>query len=385
MFKRFLHTTVPVFSRASKLQHHLKPGGPDSMLSFEQEYAIRSSLERFISDYSSKQLPQITLNSLIELAKSDSKTRGKATVDYMTIYNAKRLAAFRHLPYLVVLNPHIAETYSHYLRSLELLLQLQRVEDPQRIHDVLCQVTDIHADAIPSLSQGFQEVSRFHPRDQIVSFLNDHFRDKINMETISSNYVTQHENLEDHVGIVYAKMKPSELINILAGYVNDMTFIKYYKTVPVKVDFGEDIEFPYIRHHFEYVCTELLKNAIRAQIETDRLDSPVLVTIVQDTSPSGHRTLSLRFRDEGGGISPDIEANVFDYSFTSVEAQEKQNGMGDNVMPGEDLAMVAGMGYGLPLTKAYVEQFGGKLELQSCYGLGTDVYVTLIGPDTALL
>jgi anti-sigma regulatory factor (Ser/Thr protein kinase) len=381
VIRRLLHSHSPLFSRVSKLQHHLTPPN----LSFEQEYSIRSSLERFITEYSTKEVPQITLNSLIELAKSDPQRQGIAAINYLTVYNARRLSAFRHLPYLGVLNPHIAETYNLYLKSLELLLQLHRVEDSKMIHDSFVEYTEIHADAIPSLSKGFQEIRKFYPKESIVEFLNTHFRDKINMETIATNYITQYEKQKDHIGIVHSKLKPSDLVTILAGYVNDMTFIKYYKQVPVEIDFGADIEFPYIRHHLEYVITEVLKNSIRAHIENDKTETPVVVTIVQDTSPTGHRTLSLRFRDQGGGISPDIESNIFDYSFTSVEKQEKQSGMGDNVMPGEDLDTVAGMGYGLPLTKAYVEQFGGSLELQSCYGLGTDVYIRLIGPDTDLL
>lgn len=326
-------------------------------------------------------MPQITLNSLIGLAGTDARTRCLATINYLTVYNAKRLAAFRHLPYLVVLNPHIAETYNLYLKSLELLLQLNRVEDTAMIHDSLVEYSEMHTDAIPSLSRGFQEVSNFFPKESIVEFLNNHFRDKINMETVATNYISQYEQLEHHVGIVHSQLKPAELVHVLAGYVNDMTFIKYYKQVPVQVDFGQEVTFPYIRHHLEYICTEVLKNSIRAHIENDCTETPVVVTIVQDISASGHRTLSLRFRDQGGGIAPEIEDKIFDYSFTSVEKAEKQGGMSDNMMPGENVDTVAGMGYGLPLTKAYVEQFGGNLQLQSCYGLGTDVYITLIGPD----
>lgn len=381
MIRRSLHTGHRTLSRATKLHHHISPPN----LSFEQEYSIRSSLERLITDYSQKDIPQISLNSLISLSREPPITNGLASVNYLTTFNAKRLQAFRQLPYIVVLNPHIAETYNLYLKSLELLLNLHRVEDTDKIYQTLTKFSEIHSDAIPSLSKGFQEVSTFFPKEEIVKFLNAHFRDKINMETMTNNFIQSINAPENHMGIVNTKLKISDLVHIFAGFVNDMTFIKYYKQVPVKIDFGEDIEFPHIAPHLEYVFTEILKNSIRAHIENDRADSPVLVTIVENSTIQGKRTLGIRFRDEGGGIPPEIEQHIFDYSFTSVEKQEKQSGMGDNVMPGEDVDNVAGMGYGLPLTKAYVEQFGGRLELQSCYGLGTDVYVELIGPDNSLL
>ena len=38
---------------------------------------------------------------------------------------------------------------------------------------------------------------------------------------------------------------------------------------------------------------------------------------------------------------------------------------------------MAGLGYGLPLSRLYAEYFGGSLELVSLYGHGADVFVRL--------
>lgn len=355
-------------------------------LSFEQEYNIRSSLERLIFEYSRKQIPKITLDSLIDISKKDIATNAIATINYLTIFNTKRLAAFRSLPYLVVLNPHISETYELYLRSLKILLELKPADnDFNKIHNSLIEYSEIHKDAIPSLSQGFQEVSKFYPKDDIVKFLNSHFYDKINMETITNNYINLINKPKDHIGVINTKLNVSEMLKTWAGFVNDMAFIKYYKQVPVQIDFGEDIEFPYIGIHLEYFCTEILKNSIRANIESGNGDKPIKITIVCSKTEDNRQILAIRFRDDGGGISPEVEKNVFDYSFTTVDKKNDDIGMGSNVMPGESVENIAGMGYGLPLTKAYVELFGGSLELQSIYGLGTDVYIELIGPDTSKL
>ena len=40
---------------------------------------------------------------------------------------------------------------------------------------------------------------------------------------------------------------------------------------------------------------------------------------------------------------------------------------------------LAGLGYGLPLGRAYAEYFGGGIAVQSLYGWGTDAYLTLRG------
>ena len=79
----------------------------------------------------------------------------------------------------------------------------------------------------------------------------------------------------------------------------------------------------YVPVHLEYILTEILKNSYRATAERRRSSSasastnnppaPVLVTI----SPSADY-LSLRIRDQGGGIPPSNLSQVFSYAFTTA-------------------------------------------------------------------
>jgi C4-dicarboxylate-specific signal transduction histidine kinase len=38
---------------------------------------------------------------------------------------------------------------------------------------------------------------------------------------------------------------------------------------------------------------------------------------------------------------------------------------------------MAGLGFGLPMTRVYAEYFGGGLEMATMHGYGTDVYLRL--------
>ena len=108
--------------------------------------------------------------------------------------------------------------------------------------------------------------------------------------------------------------------------------------------------------------------------------------------PLAHSTpgVTIRIRDRGGGISPETMPHIWDYSFTTFnddKASSTLSGRSNNMDalsaisgPGGDGAnSLAGLGYGLPLGRAYAEYFGGGIAIQSLWGWGTDVYLSLRG------
>lgn len=165
--------------------------------------------------------------------------------------------------------------------------------------------------------------------------------------------------------------------------------------------------------HLEYIITELLKNAFRASIES-RSDEPIEVTIAPEPplklQPGGAPEIktpsedlgvfksdaikplddnapgvTIRIRDRGGGIPPDVLPNIWSYSFTTfsedddVPGSTGNDGLGAIATASTGGSSIAGLGYGLPLSRAYAEYFGGGIAVQSLYGWGTDVYLRLKG------
>lgn len=85
----------------------------------------------------------------------------------------------------------------------------------------------------------------------------------------------------------------------------------------------------------------------------------------------------MRIRDEGGGVSKEHMKKIFSYAFTtakpSVDDEDDANGSqsilggmlrGGNLMQ-SPLGTIAGLGYGLPMSRLYAAYFGGGLELKS--------------------
>lgn len=186
--------------------------------------------------------------------------------------------------------------------------------------------------------------------------------------------------------------------------------------------------YRYIPVHLEYILTEILKNAFRATVERHAKGTrsgmvpPVIVTVSPPPTSSlpRQRYLSLRIRDQGGGVPPAYLAQIFSYSFTTAGRQAVSSGgswedaglgggpyaaqhIGGSAaldasgsmsgstlfteMTGRGLQMgmgtIAGLGYGLPMSRLYAKYFGGSLDFISLDGWGSDVFVKLRCLDDA--
>lgn len=393
---------------------------------FLQEYKIRTLLERPIYYYAQLPLPKFSIQRLYEQSEKLSPEfileNAKDTVEHLLVYNARRLKEFRNLPYLVVLNPSISESYSTYLQTMSLLITAS-LDPPKTVEEnlkftekFLDEFIDVHADTLPSLSKGFNEVLHLLSVRQIKEFLDAHLKERISMRLIAHQHIQLTKALDSGSNYVEGgkyngvikQLNIPEVIKKNAELVNDICLMKYDQAVSVKIDtnlhpanyWGKDNEvtsqkednsnemlnFPYIEYHLDYILTEIFKNSFRSHIENG-IQEPVQVTISTSENPS---YLELRIRDRGKGILLKILQHIFDYSFTTFETFEGDSYKTLNVPPGVGANAVAGMGYGLPLLKNYVEIFNdtiaepkpktkGLLTIQSYYGWGTDVYLKTVG------
>lgn len=240
------------------------------------------------------------------------------------------------------------------------------------------------------------------------------------------------------IGVIDTALKPAKLVRTCESTVGEICELKYGVRPTVEIVGSEDTTIAHVPMHLEYVLTELLKNSFRATIEAGMEKEAIEVTIApapangprttadhkqekqvdNKQSPNGishqeqgtvdaasgnRKTASaspnirpldnctpgvtIRIRDRGGGISPDVHAKLWEYGFTTFnedEINDKTSGGGitalDVISGGAGGgSSLAGLGYGLPLGRAYAEYFGGGIAVQSLWGWGTDVYLSLRG------
>ncbi|KAF9134977.1 hypothetical protein BG015_003336 [Linnemannia schmuckeri] len=270
--------------------------------------------------------------------------------------------------------------------------------------------------------------------------------DEDSVQDNNSTITTDQSNVNSQViGVVHTQLRPAELVKDCASFVQELCNVNYGSSPDVVINGQTDATFTYVPVHLEYILCELLKNSLRATVEhsvktgrkmdqlvmqrsdrflkgnrgpvvmkedgSEEMDitkrpnefghPPVEVTIAQ----SEHE-ITIRIRDQGGGVSKEDLEHIFDYSFTTVKDEDESSspsssaaadgggGLLDGGSSGNEsesifkgvsrLAMqaglggpIAGLGFGLPLTRIYAQYFGGRMHLVSLQGRGVDVYLKL--------
>lgn len=228
------------------------------------------------------------------------------------------------------------------------------------------------------------------------------------------------------VGIIETQLSPARMTRMCAAFVKDLCEGTLGSAPELVLEGDLDVTYTGVPVHLEYVMTELLKNSYRATTESffkrqqEKLSSPryrssnsrgreqdndamppVIVSIAQSANH-----VSLRIRDQGGGISPSNLPHVFSYAFTTAadghggkdEMQEAEDsgggpyamqavgGTGGDALAemgkmglASGLGTLAGLGYGLPMARIYAEYWknDSALDLVSLYGHGCDTFVKL--------
>ena len=268
------------------------------------------------------------------------------------------------------------------------------------------------------------ECRKYISPSDVTKFLDEHLRTRIGTRLIAEQHIALHLSSHPHnngnahkfqnasssyIGVIDTALRPAEIIKQCESFVSEICELKYgvRPTVIIKGEPGTTLA--HVPTHLEYIITELLKNAFRATVENGKEREPIEVTIaaspVMQNSPelvvsgtmqqsvdqglasnSSIPGVTIRIRDRGGGISPDNFPNIWDYSFTTFadnDIPDNHNGKIDalNTISGSggDSSSLAGLGYGLPLGRAYAQHFGGDIAVQSLWGWGTDVYLKLKG------
>ncbi|KAI1450133.1 alpha-ketoacid dehydrogenase kinase [Annulohypoxylon stygium] len=393
-----------------------------------------------ISELTNKHQHPLSLADLVKhgrppISETALFSSANFTLSLLPIRLAHRIQALRNLPFIVVSNPNISKIYHNYLHSLSTLLPwkhrtIANLDAEIRFTQILADLVHTHQDTIPILAKGFLECRRYISPAEVTHFLDTHLRTRIGTRLIAEQHIALHYSSLPHfdpgasptpcpehpsyIGVIDTALSPSEVVDSCAGFVADICELKYGVRPHWVIDGEPETTFAFVPMHLEYIVTELLKNAFRATVESGRNRDPVVITIAPEPPDAGPPRVTLdppaadkgafrgdaikplddnapgvtiRIRDRGGGIAPEVLPNIWSYSFTTFSEEDEVpggSGGGKDALSvisnaGGGGSSIAGLGYGLPLSRAYAEYFGGGIAVQSLYGWGTDVYLRLKG------
>lgn len=308
------------------------------------------------------------------------------------------------------------------------------MEEEARFTEAMADIVQTHSNTIPILAQGFLECRKYVSPMEVTRFLDQHLRARIGTRLIAEQHLALHaasapeavklDPKHLNIGVIDTALQPAKIVRSCEAFVGDICELKYGVRPKIEMNGSLDATFAHVPVHLEYILTELIKNAFRATVESENESYPIEVTLaaapdvpiskldalknlslVDDslldfdkeglaeycTSSEGiggpinaaAPSITIRIRDRGGGIDPDVLPNVWAYSFTTFNADKAtSSNFSDGInaiTSGGNPSSIAGLGYGLPLSRAYAEYFGGAIAVQSMHGWGTDVYLSLQG------
>lgn len=315
------------------------------------------------------------------------------TLETLLILISKRLESMSKLPYIGMMNVNMAKIWTSYISSYQDLLNYTNAGDYQDLMhfqigndlqnkqfvSILEKLLIDHADNIPFLRDGLTESEIFkNDESKEREFLNLHLKERILMRLIASDHIEKSNG--NLTGVADRNLDVLDVLHKSIDFVDSMTLMKYYEKVKIDIETrivdnnGDDkLVFPYISTHIEYVLNEILKNSARATIENNSSE-PIKILVILNKL---EKTLQFRVSDSGGGVPPHILPHLWDYAFTTVNETSKSDTLGLDTGVHDNI--VAGMGYGLPLSLIYTKIFGGDLNLRSVWGKGTDAYILFKG------
>lgn len=310
---------------------------------------------------------------------------------------ANILSEIQHLPEAIGSVPSIQVVHGWYAQTFEEILQYEgkKGNHEENLHDFSDSISVMlrrHATVVETLAQGILELretnyTKSHEQNM------QHFLDRFYANRISCRMlINQHQvlyadelNERRHIGAIDPHC---DVPTIIEDAFENARYLceQYYMDAP-KLELVEknaskddDLEIAYVPSHLYHILFELIKNSMRAVMESHGEDAvsypPIKVWVVK-----GKEDLTVRLSDEGGGIPRSLLPLLFNYMYSTAPQP----------MEGEQLAgsaPLAGYGYGLPLSRLYARYFQGDLIINSTDGFGTDAYIylkTLSSDATELL
>ncbi|KAJ2994354.1 hypothetical protein HDV02_001667 [Globomyces sp. JEL0801] len=155
---------------------------------------------------------------------------------------------------------------------------------------------------------------------------------RIGIRVLAEHFLSLKNNSKNTIGIVNLAVDPVAIVSGIGHYVQQLCDLNYGSFPEFEIVGDRQARFAYIDVHLEYILMEIIKNAMRA---TD-------------------------------------QSKIWEYSFTTVKKDDDMDFLSSQARLSMQQATggpIAGLGFGLPMSRVYAKYFGGMLDVRSVAGL----------------
>ncbi|MFN8009280.1 MAG: PDK/BCKDK family protein kinase [Terriglobia bacterium] len=294
---------------------------------------------------------------------------------------AHRIRELESLPYNLSEMPSVQVVQNMYLETLSDLVSLplpQTLEDEDRFNQTIETIKQRHNNVVSIMAKGIQELKEHLGKDElgpeIPAFLDRFYLSRIGIRMLIGHYISCHNGSSNgFIGLICGRCSPAEIAEQAIADAQTLCILHYTVAPEVAILGKTDLTFTYIPSHLHHMLFELLKNSLRAVVELHGDKASEMPTIKLVIS-EGYEDVTIKISDEGGGIPRSGISRIWTYQYTTAPRQTVRP---PSIYFNDFHAPMAGLGYGLPLSRLYARYFGGELQVISMEGYGTDAYLHL--------
>lgn len=210
----------------------------------------------------------------------------------------------------------------------------------------------------------------------IHQFLDGFYLSRIGIRMLIGQHIAlKDKQKENHIGLIDTRCSPATVCQHAIDDARNICMREKGGAPEVTIYGDPGFTFPYVPSHLHHMVFELVKNSLRAvydRYEDGDHDSPPIRLVVAE----GEEDITIKVSDEGGGIPRSGLPKIWTYLYTTAKSPLDDMAHEDSE-GGDGPSVLAGYGYGLPISRLYARYFGGDLAIISMEGYGTDAYLHL--------
>ncbi|ORY83154.1 pyruvate dehydrogenase kinase [Protomyces lactucae-debilis] len=261
------------------------------------------------------------------------------------------------------------------------------IQEWTKLTDVLKTIAKRHQPVATTLAEGFHRHIATHPEndardDSLQEFLDRFHLSRIGMRTTSTQHLTLlgqtaavTQRRDGYCGIIEHEMNIPQVLQKAAADARQVC-VDYYgiSTAPqVQMDLPDNLAVTYIPGYLWHIAFEILKNSMRAIVETfEEPYAPIAISLIDDAD-----NVVIKISDQGGGIPAKQADLVWRYMYTTANSPYSPSEAEEQIENAAERAIMAGFGYGLPISRLYAKFCGGTVTLQNHESRGVDCMIIL--------